>query len=798
MAQILEMGIEGLWTNPNPFSDVPPGALGVADEVVIDRPGQADTRRGFAQFNDVIADTDAVYEYQDTLFIHADDTLYVDDGLGAWDALTGVFEPASSDVALRSESMNQNLYLATLAGIQVLDSAAAPSAYSAGMPQGLDGTAEINGGMAGWFPTDSQVAYRIVWGREDSNTNLVLGAPSARILVANSSGSDETVNLEFTVPVDITVSDFYQVYRSFPSAGAAITPDDELQLVFQAHPSAGQITARVVTLTDVATIDQMGAALYTNPSQEGILAANARPPRAVDVVEFNQFMFFANTSREQKVILTIQENYAIGETFEIDALVYTGAAAENIPAQEFEVGATADATLASLIRVINRDTNNTDFYAVPIDAFSFFITGRTVEVAQFTLDGDNVYNKTLPLDSDNSARVNQIDISKFQQPEAAPLGFNLRVGSATKAIKRILKTREALIILKEDGVYRLAGTDVTNFAVDELNTTFVINGANTAVAFDNMVVAMTNQGVVAFDINGYELLSERQLGQTLLQLGQGSTFAELASAVAYNSDRKYLISVPFVADTENREVFVYNLDTKSWTKWLKPFTAGLEAKADGRLYLARPDGQVVRERKDFAYTDYADFEYEVTVVSASGAVISVASVPSGIEVGMTLVQGGFEAEITDITGTDLTVEFDNLPWAAGVATVYEPITSRIAWLENAGGNPGVLKHYKEITFVFRDASFRNLIAGFSTNLSNGTKSVDLEALGGAAPWGIPEWGEFPWGGAPGGFQPIRTYFPKETQRAHWFIASLEVSKAFYSMSLLGASAIASVMSPRFK
>ena len=50
MSQSLNLKISGLYTNPNQFSEVPKGSLSVAKNIVIDKGGVAESRRGFQTF----------------------------------------------------------------------------------------------------------------------------------------------------------------------------------------------------------------------------------------------------------------------------------------------------------------------------------------------------------------------------------------------------------------------------------------------------------------------------------------------------------------------------------------------------------------------------------------------------------------------------------------------------------------------------------------------------------------------------------------------------------------------------
>ncbi|TXG85836.1 MAG: hypothetical protein E6R13_01610 [Spirochaetes bacterium] len=152
---------------------------------------------------------------------------------------------------------------------------------------------------------NTQVAYRVVWGRKDLNSNLILGAPSQRSVISNSSGGTRDVSLTITIPSTITASDFVQVYRSGQSATSSTEPNDEMYLVYEKNPTAGEITARSMTFTDSTPDSLVGVTLYTSASQEGLLQANEMPPLAKDVAFFKGCLFYANTVSKQRLTLTL-------------------------------------------------------------------------------------------------------------------------------------------------------------------------------------------------------------------------------------------------------------------------------------------------------------------------------------------------------------------------------------------------------------------------------------------------------------------------------------------------------------
>jgi hypothetical protein len=155
------------------------------------------------------------------------------------------------------------------------------------------------------FYVGSLCAYRMIWGIKDANTNLVLGAPSQRAVVANTSADTSDVNVTFSIPTGITVNHFFQVYRSLVTVSASTEPDDELQLVYEGNPTSGQITAGTITILDNTPDDLRGATIYTASYQGGILQSNYRPPLAADIAFYKNSVFYANTVSNQNLSLTL-------------------------------------------------------------------------------------------------------------------------------------------------------------------------------------------------------------------------------------------------------------------------------------------------------------------------------------------------------------------------------------------------------------------------------------------------------------------------------------------------------------
>ncbi len=111
------------------------------------------------------------------------------------------------------------------------------------------------------------------------------------------------VLLRISIPQGVTVNNFLQLYRSSIAQATGtqvlstdIFPNDELKLIYEAFPTATDISNGYVEITDITPPEFAGAFLYTNATTgEGILQANNPPPFAVDINRFKNCSFYANT-----------------------------------------------------------------------------------------------------------------------------------------------------------------------------------------------------------------------------------------------------------------------------------------------------------------------------------------------------------------------------------------------------------------------------------------------------------------------------------------------------------------------
>lgn len=286
----------GLYTFPNRLSTVPPGALLVANNIVINRDNIVESRRGYKLYgtaiDDIITNTaHQLLNYKGRILRHwgtgpGQYLEYDSDALGTFlkfslsltatttngasgvggfistSQLTvgmyvsGTGIPANTTILsitnnntiiisnnatasnvgisltftyniqetvqglrIKSIEQNGNLYFTTSEGIKKISSLNASNLgsstiTSAGGIKALDLKVSINSNP-GFLIANGVVAYRILWGIKDNNQNLILGAPSERVIISNSDSSNsKTVDLKITIPRGITSDYFFQIYRT--------------------------------------------------------------------------------------------------------------------------------------------------------------------------------------------------------------------------------------------------------------------------------------------------------------------------------------------------------------------------------------------------------------------------------------------------------------------------------------------------------------------------------------------------------------------------------------------------------
>lgn len=809
MSQKLNIALKGLQTNSN-LLQVGDGALVSASNINIDR-GVAESRRGFTTHS-TEAGIDRITEYQNKLIAHhTDNTMSYYSG-GSWTDFSSTY--SHPDNKMNFLQASENLYFPTLTGINVLN-AYNGTIYNTGMPKGLDGVG-VTSGASGFMATNTQVAYRVVFGSRDDNNNLFLGAPSQRIIVSNTSGGTRDVDLTFTLPSGLTVNDFFQVYRSKESATSSTEPNDELQLCYEANPTAGEITAKSVTFTELRPSTMLEAFLYTNSSQEGISESNDIPPFAKDIALFKGFTFFANTKTKYYIDINLlacggSNGLVADNTITINSMVFTAKAATTIASRQFKVFSAGSAsqniddTARELVKVINQYTSNTTVYAYYTSGYgdipgAIRIEERTLSSTAFTVSVSRATAWKLENSgtSANESNQNGLMWSKIQQPEHVPAPHLEFVGSKTYPIKRILALRDSLYILKTDGVFKLTGVNGV-WSIEQLDASTVIIASDSAVVMNNQIFCLSNQGVVSISDVGVKVVSE-QIKDSLTEL-IGLDYAALQSVtfgISYETDRKYILNtISAAGETKATQQFVFNVFTEQWSRWVKDAVHGFVANSNDKLYLSNTTS-LLEERKNFNYTDYIDEAITGIAIASYTSTTVTLNTTSGLTVGDLLyLDSTTYSPITAINDASLTVTvYDSgKTWTPGAVIVYKGIDCQIEWAPQYCDNSGIEKGFEELAIMFKQKRFNTATMDFYTDVSGGWSSVSLTGDYGGGDWGMFAWGALPWGGEARGSS-SRLRIPRNKSRGQYLGIRFSCRTAYAIFQVQGLSIMFDMVSER--
>lgn len=821
--------IKGLWTNNNSFSEVPDGALAIASNIVIDKDSVAESRRGFNTLFSAASPFKRISEFQSQLITLAGTTLSTWDGTSL-NAFSGSYSNPSSTVTMKFAQQNKNLYFTTSQGVYKLD-VLSNEPVPAGIAAGLDVEAAITG-SSGFLALQSSCAYRIVWGFNDANNNLILGAPSQRAQADNPSDSAAcNVNVAFTVPAGITVNNFYQIYRSdqilftgtYPSSSPS-TPDDNMQLVFEGNPTSAQITAKAITVLDDTPDSLKGAALYTNATQEGILQQNTIPPFCNDICAFKNCLFFLCTSNAQSQQFTLlavggSSGVAVSDTITLGANTFT--AINSTPSggsnnYELSTGGSpaqnVNQTAINLVACINQSTSNTTIYAYYVSTTNglpgqILIVNRLYSSAAFSItvsahgSGWSANNAALPtsgtsVTSTNTSNLNGLMYSKQGEPEGVPALNIFYPGSASAQGYRIIALRDSLLILKADGVFRLSGTSPADFVIDTLDNTVFLTVPDSAVALNNCVYAMTTQGVAQITDSGVSIISrpvEDQLNEIVGTVGSAD-MAKYAFGIAYESDRKYFFYTPTASNSTSATTgYVYNYFTKTWVTVARSQFCGYVFSVDNKLYLGNVASDTVsQERKNYNYTDYTDESVSITIVSSSGESVVLSS-SVNVSVGDIITQGTLSGQVQSISGNTVTLN-TTAAWSAASAICLRSFACTMQWVPTAGQNPGMLKQYSEGLLVFRESQFISATMSYLSDIIPVFEPITFAGLDGLG-WGLSIWGSSIWGGVvtPG---TSRHYIPRDMQRCTLLTPQFSMQSGWSTFLLEGLSLQYRTISPR--
>jgi hypothetical protein len=249
---------------------------------------------------------------------------------------------------------------------------------------------------------------------------------------------------------------------------------------------------------------------------------------------------------------------------------------------------------------------------------TFTLVGLVIDTNQSPITGIAC---ATTVSSDNAVNPNRIYYSKTFQPESVPLVNFIDIGPKDFPIERILPLRDSLIILKTDGVYVLTGSETAGFSVRLSDSSAIIVAPDSAVVLNNLVYALTTQGVVSVSETGVSIISRNIENKIQEVVNSKFNYKYNIFSVASESDRAFIMFMPTrTIDTNATQAYRYNTFTRAWTRWTKPATCGVINPAVDKIYLGSGEASrpyVLQERKNLERQDYADRDFELSFPSSA-------------------------------------------------------------------------------------------------------------------------------------------------------------------------------------
>lgn len=112
---------------------------------------------------------------------------------------------------------------------------------------------------------------------------------------------------------------------------------------------------------------------------------------------------------------------------------------------------------------------------------------------------------------------NRLYWSDPEEPEAVRLLSYVDIGEEQSAILGLSALRDALLVWKEDGLFRVTGTAPSSWTVDVLDPTLVLSRKGAVDVLRGMAYAVTNRGVVAVSEGGVSSLPAQGKVETLFR-----------------------------------------------------------------------------------------------------------------------------------------------------------------------------------------------------------------------------------------------------------------------------------------
>lgn len=298
-----------------------PGGLTVAESVVVEPGGSLAVRPTFPALSELVHATQVPrslmsYGGEWAVLTLESGTYRLYTASGAGTPATGTLVPTDDVDEHPWITSRESLYIATSTGWRKLTSTSDTALENAGVEFEIAWNPIVIFGASGSGDQapqyTGQAAYRLCVKRMDPNGYVRRSKPSQRYVTdGNVIGGEWSAlgNAGRYYATGLVAGDVIEWYRTRGSGGPTVAPAASCYLVATYTITATDITNGYFvnsTFYDVATDDELGAALYTNPERSGVAKAKYEPPIARAGAIFGRCAWYGDTEHKQRIVSSLR------------------------------------------------------------------------------------------------------------------------------------------------------------------------------------------------------------------------------------------------------------------------------------------------------------------------------------------------------------------------------------------------------------------------------------------------------------------------------------------------------------
>lgn len=320
----------GLMTTPNPNGQYPPGAMSIADGLVLRKAGTLATCPGLqntvtlsgANNDDLIRLLMPLSAGHVYAFNHTTGnvwTVWENANTAALPSIVTGGTALFSQARVQATRSRDRMIVNSLRGCMVGDSMAPSNSTEralrvAGLPQPSIFPINFAFPTNGPIPAGVTIGYSALITREFADGYIVKSVPAPAIRYNNVGVNtlQLTIRISWINAGVVKAGDFVEIYRTdgLATASPDADPGSTMKLVSRVQLTATDITNALIDIVDRQAMTApfyttTGRELYTNPYQEGSLGSNRQPDTCQSLATYKGFTFYGNLTERAQVVLSV-------------------------------------------------------------------------------------------------------------------------------------------------------------------------------------------------------------------------------------------------------------------------------------------------------------------------------------------------------------------------------------------------------------------------------------------------------------------------------------------------------------